>query len=98
MEGLGKSGLLIYTVESNKRQQKIRRPFIMPGKYDILRGNEQDPQRVAQFFAQELVVFLSPFLQVLHRLLDKRLVDTCLQVLIAMIRFRNMKQGLKLSE
>lgn len=70
----------------------------MPGKYDILRGNEQDPQRVAQFFAQELVVFLSPFLQVLTRLLDKRLVDTCLQLLIAMIRLRNMKQGLKLSE
>ncbi len=70
----------------------------MPGKYDILLGNEQDPHRVAQFFAQELVVFLSPLLQVLDRLLDKRLVDAGLQLLIAMIRLRNMKQGLKLSE
>jgi hypothetical protein len=54
----------------------------MQGKYDILQGNEQDPQRVSQFLAQELVVFLSPFLQVLNRLLDKRLVDACLQRLV----------------
>ena len=70
----------------------------MQSKYDILQGNEQDPQRVAQFFAQELEIFLTPFLQVLNGLLDKRLVDACLQLFIAMIRLRNMKQGLKLSE
>jgi Transposase DDE domain len=70
----------------------------MQSKYDILQGNEQDPQRVSQFVAQELAQFLAPFLQVLMCLLDKRLVDSCLQLCIAMIRFRNMKQGLKLSE
>jgi hypothetical protein len=70
----------------------------MQSKYDILQGNEQDPQRVSQFIAQELEQFLAPFLQVLLCLLDKRLVDSCLQLCIAMIRFRNMKHGLKLSE
>ena len=70
----------------------------MQSKYDIVQGNEQDPQRVAQFVAQELAQFLAPFLQVLMCLLDKRLVDSCLQLCIAMIRLRNMKQGLKLSE
>src|SRR5579884_925518 len=70
----------------------------MPEKYDLIQGNEQDPQRVSQFFAQELARFLAPFLQMLLCLLDKRLVDACLQMLIAMIRFRNMKYGLKLSE
>lgn len=70
----------------------------MQSKYDIVQGNEQDPQRVSQFVAQELAQFLAPFLQVLMCLLDKRLVDSCLQLCIAMIRFRNMKQGLKLSE
>jgi len=70
----------------------------MQSKYDIVQGNEQDPQRVSQFFAQELERFLAPLLQVLTCLLDKRLVDACLQLLIAMVRFRNMKQGLKLSE
>jgi Transposase DDE domain len=70
----------------------------MHNKYDILQGNEQDPQRVSQFLAQELELFLSPFLYVLNRLLDKRLVDTCFLMIIAMVRFRNMKQGLILSE
>ncbi len=70
----------------------------MHKKYDILQGDEQDPQRVAQFLAQELELFLSPFLQVLNQLLDKRLVDTCFLMIVAMVRFRNMKQGLNLSE
>ena len=70
----------------------------MHNKYDILQGNEQDPQHVSQFLAQELEIFLSPFLHVLNCLVDKRLVDACLQTMIAMLRFRNMKQGLKLSE
>jgi hypothetical protein len=70
----------------------------MQNKYDILEGNEQDPQKVARFLGQELEIFLLPFLQVLNQFLDKRLVDTCLLLLVAMIRFRNLKQGLTLSE
>ncbi len=65
----------------------------MPSKYDILQGNEQDPKIVAQFLGQELEVFLSPFLQRLNQLLDKRLIDTFLLLMIAMVRFRNMKHG-----
>lgn len=70
----------------------------MPTKFEILQGNAQDPQRVAQFVGQELEGWLNPFLQALNQVLDKRLVDTCLLMLVAMIRFRNMKHGLKLSE
>lgn len=70
----------------------------MYNKSDRVQGNEQDPQRVSQFLAQELEIFLSPLVQTLNRLLDKRLVDTFLLLVVAMIRFRNMKQGLKLSE
>jgi hypothetical protein len=70
----------------------------MPNQYDILQGNGQDPQRVSQFLYQELEIFLMPFLQDLNQLLDKRLVDVFLLLMIAIIRFRNGKQGLTLSE
>lgn len=70
----------------------------MQPKYDILQENEQDPQKTAQEIAQMLETYLSPLLLVLDRLLDKRLVRTLVQCCIAIIRFRNNKQGLLLSE
>src|SRR5690348_719292 len=70
----------------------------MPNQYDILQGNDQDAHQASQFLAQELELFLLPLLQVFNRLLDKRLIDTFLQVLIAIVRFRNTQQGLLLSE
>src|SRR5689334_20321015 len=70
----------------------------MPPKYDTLQANEQDPQQVSQAIAQELEIFLSPLLILLDRLLDKRLVRTFLQLCVAILRFRNQKQGLVLSE
>jgi hypothetical protein len=70
----------------------------MQPKYDTLQTNEQDPQQVSQAIAQELEIFLSPLLITLDRLLDKRLVRTLLQVCVAILRFRNQKQGLLLSE
>jgi hypothetical protein len=70
----------------------------MQSKYDILQENEQDPQKTAQEMAQLLETYLSPLLLVLDTLIDKRLVRTLVQCCVAIIRFRNNKQGLLLSE
>ncbi|GER86614.1 hypothetical protein KDW_50470 [Dictyobacter vulcani] len=70
----------------------------MPFQYDILQPEEQDAQRASQELAQLLEEFLMPLLIVLDRLIDKRLVRTLVQVCVAIIRFRNNKQGLLLSE
>jgi len=70
----------------------------MQTKYDIIQENEQDPQNVSQDIARELELFLLPLLQVLDTFLDKRLLRTFIQCCVAIIRFRNNKQGLLLSE
>jgi len=70
----------------------------MPAQYDRLEKKEQDPQRASQELAQILEAYLSPLLLVLDRLLDKRLVRTFVQCCVAILRFRNMKQRLLLSE
>ena len=70
----------------------------MRSKYAIHQENEQDPQKTSQELAQELEIFLTPLLIVLDRLLDKRLVRTFMQCCVAIVRFRNSKQGLLLSE
>jgi hypothetical protein len=70
----------------------------MQSKYDILQENEQESHTVSQEIAQELEVFLLPLLTVLDTFLDKRLVRTLVQCCVAIIRFRNHKQGLLLSE
>ncbi len=70
----------------------------MQSKYDILRENEQDGQKASQELTQLLEKFLSPLLLDLDALMDKRLVRTLVQVCVVIIRFRNQKQGLLLSE
>jgi hypothetical protein len=70
----------------------------MQSKYDILHGSEQDAQKLSQELTQLLETYLSPLLLVLDRLLDKRLVRTIMQCCVAILRFRNNKQGLLLSE
>jgi hypothetical protein len=70
----------------------------MSSKYDILQGNEQDAQKLSQELAQLLENYLSPLVLVLDKLLDKRLVRTFVQCCVAIVRFRNNKQGLLLSE
>ena len=52
----------------------------------------------ARFFSQRLEVFLSPFLQQLDLLLDRRLVATLLGLCQALVRHRNRPSGLLLSE
>src|ERR1700680_2640387 len=70
----------------------------MQSKYDTLQENEQDLQKASQEIAQMLETFLSPLLLVLDTLLDKRLVRTFTQCCVAILRFRNSKHGLLLSE
>src|SRR5690348_14560915 len=70
----------------------------MQSKYAILQGSEQEVQQRSQEIAQLLEQYLSPLLVALDRLLDKRLVRTFVQCCVAIIRFRNTKQGLLLSE
>lgn len=70
----------------------------MPLKYDILSEKEQESRHVSQEIAQQLEIFLSPLLFVLDSLLDKRLVRTFVQCCVAILRFRNSKQALLLSE
>jgi len=59
---------------------------------------ESDPQGGSQHLIDLLETFLMPFLLVLDEVLDKRLVRTLLQCLVAIIRMRNNPQALWLSE
>jgi hypothetical protein len=59
---------------------------------------EQDPQGGSQHLLQMLETFLMPFLHLLDEVLDKRLVRTFVQCLVAIIRLRNNPQALWLSE
>jgi hypothetical protein len=70
----------------------------MQSKYDIREEKEQDTQQISQELAHLLEEFLAPLVLVLDELLDKRLVRTFVQCCVAIIRFRNQKQGLLLSE
>src|ERR1700694_778828 len=70
----------------------------MQPKYGILRQRDQEEISTSQEFAQLLETFLAPLLLVLDQMLDKRLVRTLVSCCVAIIRFRNTKQGLVLSE
>ena len=70
----------------------------MQSTYDLRQEKEHDPQKASQERAQDLAFFLFPFLSVLDTLLEKRLVRTLVQCRVAIIRFRNTKQGLLLPE
>ena len=70
----------------------------MQSKYGILQEKEQASEQVAQQITVLLEMFLAPLLEKLDLLLDKRLLRTLVQSISAIIRFRNPKQGLLLSE
>ena len=59
---------------------------------------ESDPQGGSQHLVERLEKFLMPFLLILDKVLDKRLVRTFVQCLVAIIRMRNNPQALWLSE
>jgi len=70
----------------------------MPELSETFKRLEQDPQGGSQHLLQLLETFLMPFLHLLDEVLDKRLVRTLLQCLMAIIRLRNNPQALWLSE
>jgi hypothetical protein len=70
----------------------------MQPKYAILHQPDQEEISTSQEFAQLLETFLEPLLLLLDQMLDKRLVRTLVQCCLAIIRFRNNKHGLLLSE
>ncbi|GHP00387.1 hypothetical protein KSF_104340 [Reticulibacter mediterranei] len=59
---------------------------------------EQDPQGGSQYLLHQLETFFLPLLTELDAILDKRLVRTFLQCLVAIIRLRNNPQALWPSE
>jgi hypothetical protein len=59
---------------------------------------ERDPQAGSQYMLGLLETFFEPLVLMLDAVLDKRLVRTLLQCLVAIIRFRNNAQALWLSE
>jgi hypothetical protein len=67
-------------------------------KYDILNPRDQEEEQASQELARLLEEYLRPLLMFLDTLLDKRLVRTFAQCCVAILRFRNPKQGLLLSE
>jgi hypothetical protein len=71
---------------------------MMQPKYAILSQRDQEEVTMSQEMAQMLETFLAPLLLALDKHLDKRLVRTLVQCCVAIIRFRNNKQGLLLSE
>ncbi len=66
----------------------------MQPKYAILFQRDQEEVATSQEFARMLETFLTPLLL----LLDKRLVRTLVQCCVAIIRLRDSKKGLLLSE
>src|ERR1700681_645956 len=70
----------------------------MSSQYLTNGSKRQEAQEKSQELVQELEKFLSPLLMRLDGYIDKRLVETFQQTLIAIIRFRNRAQGLTISE
>jgi transposase len=82
-----------------KQTESVRRSLpSMQSKYDTRQENAQELQLVSQELAHQLELFLLPLVIVLDTLLDKRLVLTFQQCCVALLRFRNCKHGLLLSE
>jgi hypothetical protein len=70
----------------------------MPELSETFKRLKDDPQGGSQYLLSLLETFLMPFLRVMDEALDKRLVRTFLQCLVAIIRGRNNTQVLWLSE
>lgn len=70
----------------------------MPEPSETFKHLKYDPQGGSQYVLTLLETFVFPLLTSLDRLLDKRLVRTFLQCLLAIVRQRNNPQALWLSE
>jgi hypothetical protein len=70
----------------------------MPDLSETFKRLENDPQEGSQFLLGLLESFFASLLQKMDKVLDKRLVRTLLQCLVAILRMRNNPQALWLSE
>jgi hypothetical protein len=70
----------------------------MPELSETFKRLESNPQEGSQYMLYLLESFLEPLLLKLDRVLDRRLVRTMLQCLVAILRLRNNPQVLWLSE
>jgi hypothetical protein len=72
---------------------------MIPTKYDLLNPKKQEEEENAsQELARILEEFLMPLVHYLDTLLDKRLVRTFIGCCVVLLRMRNAKQGLLLSQ
>ncbi len=67
-------------------------------QYDMSATERQAGQQLSAAVAQQVVQFLCPLLEALDALLDKRLVNTLLETVVALIIFRDRAKQLLLSE
>src|SRR5258708_20305254 len=75
---------------NQKNNRRTRRSFrIMTELSETFKRLEHDPQGGSQHLITLLESFLMPFLLLLDEVLDKRLVRTLLQCLVAIIHLRN---------
>lgn len=70
----------------------------MPDLSETFKRLESNPQEGAQYILNRLERFFEPLLLKLDRVLERRLVRTMLQCLVAILRLRNNPQVLWLSE
>jgi hypothetical protein len=61
-------------------------------------AKQQDHEQQSNVFSTRCYYFLRPFLVELNQLLDRRLVNTCLQLVLVILIHRHRNQGLLLSE
>ena len=70
----------------------------MPDMSETFKRLERDPQGGSQYITELMETYMMPFLLLLDMVLDKRLVRTFLQCMVAIICLRNNPQALWLSE
>jgi hypothetical protein len=67
-------------------------------QYDMSRSEKQAGRRLSVQLSQQLLSFLSPLLDSLDGLIDKRLIRTLFDTVTAMLVFRDRAKNLILSE
>src|SRR5713101_6995519 len=89
-------------LESKEHASTTSGGIVMSEKYLIVSEGEQvppyDPKAMAEGVGMALLGFLGPLLLELDQWLDKRLIRTLVQVIEAILTFRDRVNGLVLSE
>jgi hypothetical protein len=67
-------------------------------QYDMSKPEKQAGRQLSATLCQQLLTFLSPLLDTLDTLIDKRLVRTLFDTVVAILIFRDRAKNLLLSE